>query len=415
MAAVVLFLCFFTSFVVVSSDVLCENGFCRTHLLDAKNRCASTAPDCRYNNATHSGLNLPSPSLCNCCEYCLPLYQQNQDCSIGGPGDGITIGRCGHGLMCDEDTRKCVRMKTKCHDLQDDYDERFSRGEVGAFEKRPYCDEKGKFAAFHCVPTQSCFCQSEDGERLFGEVLYTGPLQNMPCGCSRFHEQIKKIIDRKVQFPVAGPKCTSDGNFNPVQCVGRSCFCVNRITGERVGSNSIHLDEQKISDLSCYNEDLDLFPELFEGEPPYNYTTPCFMNIENKKKIIKESEEAGFIMDYFNTFDDMECLPDGTSSRVGRTANGSKICMNERSVRIGDYEAHPNTPEYKSMDCKCALTSSLMSSQASRPVCCKNGNFRPIQCYRGVCRCVDSDGRQVGKEQQNVRSLPCFTQDWQHC
>ncbi|VVD02299.1 unnamed protein product [Leptidea sinapis] len=109
---------------------------------------------------------------------------------------------------------------------QDVFDARASRGEVGALERRPYCDAKGRFVAFDCVPTQTCFCQSEEGERLFGEVLYTGPLQNMPCGCSRFNEQIRKLISTKVPFPVPGPRCTADGNFNPVQCIDRICYCM---------------------------------------------------------------------------------------------------------------------------------------------------------------------------------------------
>ncbi|CAK1548936.1 unnamed protein product [Leptosia nina] len=416
---IVLFFCFVTCLLPVCCDVLCQNGFCTEHLKKAANQCRPTAPDCGYNNATRSGLRLPSPTICNCCDYCLPLYGRNDECSLGGPGDGITIGRCGHGLTCSNSTRTCVRMKTPCHDAQDQYDTRFGRNEIGAFERRPFCDEKGKYAAFECVPSQTCFCQSVEGKRLFGEVLYTGPLQNMPCGCSRFNDKVKSLIDRNVPYPVAGPACTGDGNFNPVQCLDNRCFCVNRITGRRTGSEEINLTRQPITRLSCYDKELDLFPQLSEGDPPYNMMTPCYKNIEQKKKIIEGGLRGGFIMDYFNTFDGMECLPDGSTGRIGRLVNGSKICVNERLQRIGTYIADPGTTEYNSMDCKCAVTASLMSSSTSRPICCRNGNFRRIQCHRGLCRCVDSDGRQIGKENRSVRNLDCFREinndNWQHC
>lgn len=59
-----------------------------------------------------------------------------------------------------------------------------------------------------------------------------------------------------------------------------------------------------------------------------------------------------------------------------------------------------------------------MENFLERPVCCKNGNFREIQCRRGMCRCVDSDGRQVGQENADVAELSCFKPeqpDWREC
>lgn len=45
---------------------------------------------------------------------------------------------------------------------------------------------------------------------------------------------------------------------------------------------------------------------------------------------------------------------------------------------------------------ECLRASSIMTS-IERPVCESNGNYSPIQCRRGTCRCVDSDGNQVCK------------------
>ncbi|KAJ0170222.1 hypothetical protein K1T71_014150 [Dendrolimus kikuchii] len=410
-------LCLFT--IVQSSDILCEEGFCREYLLDTG--CTSPAEECRINNATHNGMWMQSPTLCSCCEFCLPFYGDNEYCSTGGPGLGTTVGRCSDGLTCVADANDghsyCTRMQSQCHSDQDDYDHRLMRGKVGALEERPQCDGKGNYAAFSCVPAHTCFCQSEDGERIFGEVLYIGTAtsRNMHCGCSRLHEAIKKSIGQGVPLPVIGPRCTSDGNFYPIQCIGRTCYCVDRVTGLIVNGEreNVDLDEAPITELNCYDSALDLFPHLSQGEPPYNFTTPCYESAQSTIDFILESKEEGFIVDYFTSFP--ECMPDGTFGRVTITANRSKICVDERGRRIDDYEALPNTPQYHSMDCKCAQTSLIMASSTEQPVCCSNGNFRSVQCRRGVCRCVDSDGRQIGTENADVTRLPCYKPDWRTC
>ncbi|KAM3955968.1 uncharacterized protein ACR2FA_010079 [Aphomia sociella] len=383
--------------------------------------CTPAVINCRVNNATHSGISLPSPTICNCCDYCLPLYGEDHHCSLGGPGTGTTVGRCGNGLTCeaaDDGGSYCVRMDTECHRAQDGYDERYLKGETGVLEERPLCDGKGDYAAFSCIPTQTCFCQSNKGERLFGEVLYLGTAtkQNMHCGCSHFHERIRSTITPGVRLPVIGPRCTSDGNYNPIQCVDNICYCVDTITGEIKnghGTMMIDLDEEPIANLTCYNRDLDLFPQQSLGEPPYNYTTPCFENMKETIDLILQSEKEGYIMDFHNTIP--ECLPDGTYGRISRTRNGTRICVNDRGNQIDGYEALPYTPEYNTMDCKCAETSLVMSDSTEKPVCCKNGNFRKIQCRRGLCRCVDSDGRQMGPDATDVTTLACYTEDWREC
>ncbi|XP_026483785.2 uncharacterized protein LOC113391877 [Vanessa tameamea] len=411
---VLLFICFMLCSIYVNCDILCEQGFCKEHL-NGDNACSTPAPECDMNNATHSGLWLPSPTICNCCSFCLPLYKLGQPCSLGGSGNGITIGRCGDGLTCDNSTRTCIRMKTKCHDAQDDYDARHARGETGAFENRPSCDEKGKFTSFHCVPSQTCFCQSEEGERLFGEVEYTGLFMNMPCRCSQMAYKIQTLIAKDLPYPVFGMRCTADGNFNPVQCIDNRCYCVNTITGERIAGPSVDLNTTHISELPCYDEKLDLFPKTADSEPPYEYTMPCFDTVQERKDLIVKSIEEGFNVEYFSTFGSISCLPDGTFGRMSINSNGSKICVDERGEKLGNYEAPANTPQFNDMDCKCAHSTNVMTLSNEPPRCCKNGNFRPIQCHSGKCRCVDSDGRQVGRESSDVTRLTCYTQDWRNC
>lgn len=39
-------------------------------------------------------------------------------------------------------------------------------------------------------------------------------------------------------------------------------------------------------------------------------------------------------------------------------------------------------------------------STDEKPTCLENGNYSPIQCRRGTCRCVDDDGNQVCKSEE---------------
>ena len=64
---------------------------------------------------------------------------------------------------------------------------------------------------------------------------------------------------------------------------------------------------------------------------------------------------------------------------------------------------------------ECAQTSHVMGDVPEKPICCKNGNFRRIQCRRGMCRCVDADGRQTEQESADVAQLRCYTPEWKTC
>lgn len=48
-------------------------------------------------------------------------------------------------------------------------------------------------------------------------------------------------------------------------------------------------------------------------------------------------------------------------------------------------------------ECSRAL---LVITSDEKPICDDNGNYHPIQCRRGTCRCVDSDGNQLCKTEK---------------
>ncbi|CAB3241850.1 unnamed protein product [Arctia plantaginis] len=405
-------------FNLVKSSSLCTEEFCSAFI--SETGCATPAAHCNINNATHFGVRMPSPTVCNCCEFCLPLFAEGQTCTLGGPGMGTAIGRCGDGLTCALNTTdgvtRCVRMSSPCHTLQDQYDQLEAEGTLGMLVIRPMCDGRGKHGPVQCVNTQTCFCQSEEGERIFGEASYLGPstLRNMQCACSRLHENIEKNISPGMTAPVVGPRCTIDGNFNPVQCLNRTCHCVNPVTGIIITEiKSINLDTHPITELPCYDPLLDNYWQNSRGDPPFKYTTTCIQNRDERVNAVLQSIEDGFNVDFGGGF--TRCYPDGTYGRLGQTMTGSIICLDDRGRRIRNFEAKPGTEDFHNTDCKCAMTSYLMGAAHEKPVCCKNGNFRSIQCRRGLCYCVDSDGRQTTKENSDVTRLSCFTPDWRDC
>lgn len=60
-----------------------------------------------------------------------------------------------------------------------------------------------------------------------------------------------------------------------------------------------------------------------DAEPPYNYTSPCYEDMETKLDLILEYEEEGYIMDHYTAI--QECLPDGTYGRIAMTRNRTYV------------------------------------------------------------------------------------------
>lgn len=57
-----------------------------------------------------------------------------------------------------------------------------------------------------------------------------------------------------------------------------------------------------------------------------------------------------------------------------------------------------------------------MTSDA-KPDCCRNGNYAAIQCRRGMCRCVDTNGNQIVQEVHYSlqESLLCYSENETIC
>ena len=65
-----------------------------------KNGCPTLSDECKAKNSTHSGVYLPYPEVCNCCDYCLTNVAEGEACIRGTPGMPPPAEICGPGLAC---------------------------------------------------------------------------------------------------------------------------------------------------------------------------------------------------------------------------------------------------------------------------------------------------------------------------
>lgn len=65
----------------------------------------------------------------------------------------------------------------------------------------------------------------------------------------------------------------------------------------------------------------DLFSQFYPDEAPYNYTSPCLEDLQQKVELVQTSEELGYDVQYFTEL--TPCYPDGSYGRVATTRNNT--------------------------------------------------------------------------------------------
>lgn len=69
--------------------------------------------------------------------------------------------------------------------------------------------------------------------------------------------------------------------------------------------------------------DLDLFRPRNVSQRPFQYTTPCYESVNERRQLIDQSKKDGYNVDYFSSFTSINCLPDGTFGRTLINSNGT--------------------------------------------------------------------------------------------
>nr|ACP18834.1 unknown [Chrysomela tremula] len=378
-----IFLVTFLSFsisVFGDESILCSPSICEGVM------CPTLPEKCKIQNATNNGIFLPSPEACNCCQYCLENLNEGEECSIGFPAAPTPTTICGPGLTCKLTNGNlydgiCSRMSTPCMLSQDDYDYRKKYGpSIGSMEDRQECTDEGEFVSYRCIPGQTCYCVDIDGTRIFGESDFTSLSKvEMQCKCSRDYQQAKELIGRDLN-PREHFRCNSKGDYDTIQCIGEQCLCTDALDGAPTYPNNPMVNIRNITNhtLECYKGD--------------HYFKKCeeeYINILNEEDTYKEGNNYNMIIGYIFP----NCDIDGTYKAVQENST-HKYCVDKEGNILTSLNKVDNKALTDSMDCKCLRALSVMTT-TEKPTCSENGNYTPMQCRRGVCRCVDSDGNQL--------------------
>ncbi|XP_023312769.1 thyroglobulin-like [Anoplophora glabripennis] len=104
-------------------------------------------------------------------------------------------------------------------------------------------------------------------------------------------------------------------------------------------------------------------------------------------------KDDGFDLVFSYTFP--KCDLDGSYQAVQENST-HKICVDKEGSVLTAVDKIENKTLADAMDCNC-LRANLIITSVEKPTCEVNGNYSPIQCRRGTCRCVDNNGNQVCK------------------
>nr|CAD7452476.1 unnamed protein product [Timema tahoe] len=281
----------------------CTTEYCDDFM--ATNPCSELPKVC--NGTSSLAKFLPSPTVCNCCDYCLVYIGENEICAKGTSGAPTTSSICGPGLTCvkeeDASDAYCKSLNTTCIQQQQEYEERKSSGKLRMTELRPQCDEKGNFAPAHCIQGSICYCVSNTGERIFGEQVYTNSamLTDMTCECSLAAWTSGQLLD----FETQSAHCLANGSYDPLQCVGGKCICVDIEDATPVsGGKTVNIELVSNDTIPCFDSSLHE-----EGE----FDHECEMN-----RVQDLNTKMSFQLQGYNVvgLETPQCTPDGNYHRV---------------------------------------------------------------------------------------------------
>jgi len=90
-------------------------------------------------------------------------------------------------------------------------------------------------------------------EQKYEAVKFSAAAEIINCHCARVRDLLQNSATGK-------PRCCSNGNYRPWQCVGTKCFCVDKMGRQDMRYN----EAEDPSELDCYPDD----PDPNDGEEP---------------------------------------------------------------------------------------------------------------------------------------------------
>ncbi|EDS29715.1 conserved hypothetical protein [Culex quinquefasciatus] len=298
----------------------------------------------------------PSASLDGCCPGCV------QGLGLHEPGCGA-LSPCLPGLTCRSGS--CVLDSSSCLSAEHVPPE---------VSWTPTCDSSGRFQPVQCrgdLLHGRCFCYSSTGRRIFGSE-WRGRATDMTCACSRLRSDLEASGRQDVTL-----HCSSNGNFEPLQCDGGVCWCVEPKTGQPL-------------------------PQVPAVLPSMWTKLPCYNSTQHGDRYLRQCESAAtaqkLVQQKFTVHGhtevalaDVVCDYDGSYGPY-EVQEGIAYCTWRDGQRIAQFQM--STLKLKQMTCNCARDQKIFAGAGLelKLLCDGNGNYAKLQDNNGELFCVDRDG-----------------------
>ena len=311
---------------------------------------------------------------------------------INGEGDipMIKFFECGQGYLCNDTTSRCENVDVPHQCAQDQeafkdwFDDQAIDNSCTRYDWEKSCTPRGyyqkqqaKYSQFIQERASRKFCVDLDGNRIFGDASVND--EDMTCKCSRKVWELRQGDLGKRGDDVT-IHCTSNGNFENLQCDQGRCWCVDSRIGHVI-SRVVHKD--LVQYLSCYSTDT-------FGE---QYRRRCESRRYGKSKAIEIMRHHGLS---WNQDDPYACDYDGSFARVNCKKEFNRCgCVDKANNWIGTYSDADSL--VREFGCLCARDK--MVDDTIGLDCDKRGNYEAIQQFNtpapGTEFCVDESGFQV--------------------
>ncbi|GFU33630.1 uncharacterized protein NPIL_327741 [Nephila pilipes] len=360
----------------------CHKGFCKTITCETITHCPG-------------GYIAPSSTYCGCCDSCIQILEENEECEepLKGSLKDIKASQCEIGLKCirgrcslDDPLLRCIQHRERRRKKRN---QEFYSEDLWI----PECDENGNFRATQHKKRKS-ICFDTHGNKLFGQMDPEFS-ENMTCGCSRHMDYLQKANPSTFNIHPQ-EHCSIYGDFESLQCIRDLCYCSDPVTGQVQGRI---VKMAYINKLPCYDREIHDNGILKECEKELHRTR--FLHFHFRLKGLEVFGMERFQCDLDGTFSPRQCDLDNC---VCTDKNG--IGIKSYFIGIEDFEKLKTE-----MTCGCARDVGGDSYISQSPILkCKGyGNYFPFQCFlKDQCFCVDADGDVISKMMNQTDELEMF-------
>ncbi|XP_012258261.2 uncharacterized protein LOC105687303 [Athalia rosae] len=237
---------------------------------------------------------------------------------------------------------------------------------------KPRCTDDDYWEAVQCKGEKlngRCFCYSAEGSRIYGSEWWRSA-ENMTCACSRWRETLEKAGRTDISL-----HCTSEGNYEELQCDSGLCWCVEPKSGKP--TQRVY-PESMMTYLPCYNATL-------VGS---QYLRQCESKMVARARVLKKLATHGR---HYAHIDAVNCEGDGSYGHY-RLAGTQIYCTSKDNKQISTYQTELSN--ILVTNCNCARDIGIFgeANVEFTLTCDGGGNYAPTQNSNGYPFCVDSDG-----------------------